>query len=312
MKITQVATVQGSMSTMQDQATEIATQMKETKARCESLEEDLADANRLLQERSREADTMRRLLNEAESRNEARFRDVKAKMDSAFEERDKAEEEIATIGRSRAKEIEELRNRIREAERVLKKAEEAKEVTERERKEYQSGKQAAESKLEPVMRELEETKKANEQMRDALDKTERQMQTVEQRGVGARRELEELRARYEKLFKSHKALQDEHRNQSLRGRPATSTLNRTSIDSVRSSATRVMSPTGAANGASNTIALTGTGGPHHVNADYLKNVILQFLEKDKKMQMQLIPVLSHLLKFNGEDVSKWEAAVNAR
>ncbi|RPB23125.1 hypothetical protein L211DRAFT_298054 [Terfezia boudieri ATCC MYA-4762] len=73
-----------------------------------------------------------------------------------------------------------------------------------------------------------------------------------------------------------------------------------------------MSPTGAANGASNTIALTGTGGPHHVNADYLKNVILQFLEKDKKMQMQLIPVLSHLLKFNGEDVSKWEAAVNAR
>ena len=56
-----------------------------------------------------------------------------------------------------------------------------------------------------------------------------------------------------------------------------------------------MSPTGA----SNTIALTGVGGPHHVNADYLKNVILQFLEKDKKMQMQLIPVLSQLLKFNG-------------
>jgi len=56
-----------------------------------------------------------------------------------------------------------------------------------------------------------------------------------------------------------------------------------------------MSPTGA----SSTIALTGTGGPHHVNADYLKNVILQFLEKDKKMQMQLIPVLSQLLKFNG-------------
>ena len=36
-----------------------------------------------------------------------------------------------------------------------------------------------------------------------------------------------------------------------------------------------------------------------MNADYLKNVILQFLEKDKKMQLQLIPVLSQLLKFNG-------------
>lgn len=204
LKIAVVASAQSSMSTMRDQASELATQMKETKARCESLEEDLAEANRLLQERSREADTMRRLLNEAESRSEARIRDMKQKMETAFEERDKAEEEVATIGRSRAKEIEELRNRVREAERLLKKVEEAKEITEKERKEYQSGKQKAESALESLTQELDDTKKANEQMRDTLDETERQMKAVEQRGMQTRKEAEDLRAKYEKLTKSHK------------------------------------------------------------------------------------------------------------
>lgn len=82
----------------------------------------------------------------------------------------------------------------------------------------------------------------------------------------------------------------------------------------------MMSPTGGSgsNGTSNTIALTGAGSPHHVNADYLKNVMLQFLEKDKKMQIQLIPVLSQLLKFSGyvlqsnlvNDVCMWERMAN--
>lgn len=60
------------------------------------------------------------------------------------------------------------------------------------------------------------------------------------------------------------------------------------------------SPTGAGtiNG-NNTLALTGPGGPHHVNGDYFKNIMLQFLNtKEKRIQLQLIPVLSQLLKFN--------------
>ena len=41
---------------------------------------------------------------------------------------------------------------------------------------------------------------------------------------------------------------------------------------------------------------TGTGG---VDTNYLKNVLLQFMEqKDKKHQMQLVPVLGMLLHFD--------------
>ena len=46
---------------------------------------------------------------------------------------------------------------------------------------------------------------------------------------------------------------------------------------------------------------------------YLKNVLLQFLEqKDKKHQMQLIPVLGMLLHFDRKDEQKWMSAITAR
>lgn len=47
-----------------------------------------------------------------------------------------------------------------------------------------------------------------------------------------------------------------------------------------------------------------------VNMDYLKNVLLQFLElRDKKMQQQLVPVLGMLLKLNKVDEQKLATAV---
>jgi GRIP domain len=47
--------------------------------------------------------------------------------------------------------------------------------------------------------------------------------------------------------------------------------------------------------------------------DYLKNVLLQFLEqKDKKTQLQLVPVLGMLLKFDKKDEQKWMAVVSAK
>lgn len=53
-------------------------------------------------------------------------------------------------------------------------------------------------------------------------------------------------------------------------------------------------------------------GDQAVNTDYLKNVFLQLLEqKEKRTQMQLVPVLGMLLKFDRRDEQKWTAAVAA-
>jgi hypothetical protein len=46
---------------------------------------------------------------------------------------------------------------------------------------------------------------------------------------------------------------------------------------------------------------------------YLKNVMLQFLEKrDKQTKMQLLPVLGMILHFDRTDEQKWIAAITAK
>lgn len=59
------------------------------------------------------------------------------------------------------------------------------------------------------------------------------------------------------------------------------------------------------------------GGDNNANAPldyvYLKNVLLQFLEqRDKKHQMQLVPVLALLLHFDKKDEQKWMAAITTK
>ena len=79
---------------------------------------------------------------------------------------------------------------------------------------------------------------------------------------------------------------------------AESHSSRTSIDS----APRLASPAPPPNRASSGNRINGVNGQPStgkVDPAYLKNVLLQFLEqKDKKYQMQLLPVLSKLLSFD--------------
>ena len=86
---------------------------------------------------------------------------------------------------------------------------------------------------------------------------------------------------------------------------------RSSLDSDPSRS-KAISP--APKGASTpTTGTEGSATPDHMSTDYLKNVLLQFLEqKDKKHQMQLIPVLGMLLHFDRKDEQKWMAAITAR
>jgi len=81
---------------------------------------------------------------------------------------------------------------------------------------------------------------------------------------------------------------------------------RSSIDS-----TRIQSP--ASRSRQPSLAPTGDGSKRDIDYVYLKNVLLQFLEqKDKKHQMQLVPVLGMLLHFDRSDEQKWMSAITAK
>ncbi|MCJ1401084.1 hypothetical protein MMC11_004296 [Xylographa trunciseda] len=315
-KTAQYASAETLMSSMRDQTSEMAVQTKEARERCESLEEELADAHRLLSERSREGETMRRLLGEVEGRADSRVREMKERMDNAIEERDRAEDEASTAGRRRVRELEELRNKLREVERNLNRAEEDKEELEVAQRDWKRRREELELQSEQSVRESEDVKKAMNELREALDESERQARELEKQKVELRHSVEETQLRLDRLQKSNKTMSDELRSlQATKSKPMDSQVQspRSSSDTPPSRAL-VGSPISKNRTSSTTLHDSLDSQPvTAMDYVYLKNVLLQFLEqKDKKHQMQLIPVLGMLLHFDRKDEQKWMAAVTTK
>ena len=204
LKTAQYASAESLMSSMRDQTSEMALQTKEARERCEGLEEEVAEAHRLLAERSREGETMRRLLAEVEGRTDSRIREMKERVEVAIEERDRAEDEASTVGRRRARELEEVRNKLKDVERTLKRSEEDREELDKAQRDWKKRREELEQKLEDSVREAEEVRKAMVELRDALDESERQARDLEKQKSELRKSVGETQHRLEKLQKANK------------------------------------------------------------------------------------------------------------
>ena len=204
LKTAQYASSQSLMSSMRDQTSELAMQSKEARERCESLDEEVADAHRLLNERSREGETMRRLLADVESRADSRIREMRERMDTAIEERDRAEDDANTSGRRRARELEELRTKIRDLERSLKRAEDDRDELNAAQKDWKRRRDDLDGRVDMSTKEVEEVRGAMAELRDALDESERQARDLEKQKAELRRSVEETQLRLERLQKSNK------------------------------------------------------------------------------------------------------------
>lgn len=208
LKTAQHASAQSLMGSMRDQTSEMAMQMKEARERCEGLEEEVTDAHRLLSERSREGETMRRLLADVEGRADSRIREMKERMDTAIEERDRAEDDASAAGRRRARELEDLRNKIREAEKGLKRAEEDREELEIAQRDWKRRREELEQRSEQSAQEAEEVRLAMGELRDALDESEKQARDLEKQKADLRRTVEDTQQRLEKIQKANKVCLD--------------------------------------------------------------------------------------------------------
>ena len=204
LKTAQYASAQSLMASMRDQTAEMAMQMKEARERCESLDEEVADAHRLLSERSREGEMMRRLLADVEGRADARIREMKDRMDTAIEERDRAEDEASTASRRRARELEDLRNRYRDIERNLKRVEEDKVELELSQKDWKRRREELEHRAGQMTREVDDVRKAMSELRDVLDESEKQARDLEKQKAELRMSVEDTQHRLEKMQKSNK------------------------------------------------------------------------------------------------------------
>jgi len=276
-------------------------QVKEARERCESLEEEVGDAHRLLSERTREGEIMRRLLADVEGRAESKVRDFKERLEAAIEERDRAEDEASIVGRRRAREIEELKVKAREVERALRRAEEDRDELQHAQKDWKRRREEMEAEAERSRQELADVRHAMAQLRDALDESEKQARELEKENSELRRAVEETQQRIEKLRKSNKSLSDDIKAfQSAKRRDLDSgdPSERSSLDS--GTHRNRVSPVPKARNATLARGEAPTAlGANTIDYVYLKNVLLQFLEqKDKNYQKQLIPVLGMLLHFD--------------
>ncbi|TVY45745.1 Golgin [Lachnellula occidentalis] len=280
---------QGLLGSMRDQSAEMAMQLKEAKDQSESLEEELSEVQRLLSERTRDGETMRRLLADIDDRADAKVREMRERMEAAIEERDRAEDEASTNGRRRAREVDELKTKIRNFERELKIATDDRDELQQSEKEWKRRRDELEGVSDKAAQEVGDIRSAMGELRDALDGSEKQVRDAEKQRADLRRILEEANQRYEKLQRDFKALQLKSSRMDM--------SSRSSIDSGRGG-----SPiNGAAQGAK-------------VDYVYLKTILLQFLEqKDKKRQGDLVKtVLGQLLHFDKKDQDKWIAAISAK
>ncbi|EEH03521.1 viral A-type inclusion protein repeat protein [Histoplasma capsulatum G186AR] len=317
LKTAQHASAQSLMNSMRDQASEMAMQVKEARERCVSLEEEVADAHRLFSERTRECETMRRLLSDIEMRTDAKVREFKERLEAAIEERDQAEDEASLAGRKRTREIEELRTRTRDMERTLRRVEQDKEELEYAQKEWKRRQGELEVETERSKRDLSDVHATMTHLRDTLDEGERQIRELEKENAELRRSIEATNRRLDKLRKSNRTLTEDGKVSKASKRYGFESSNTGSSRSPRSSldsdmqqprSSGLVSP--HSQGRSATLQGSDVGGVDYV---YLKNVLLQFLEqRDKNYQKQLIPVLGMLLQFDSSDEQKWMSAISSR
>lgn len=295
-KSAQQANVQSTMDSMQEQTRELATRKKEAEEHNESLKEELADAQRLLSERGREGETMRRLLADVEGRAEVKVREMREQMDIAMQERDRAEDEASTVGRRKARELEDLKVKLRAAEAEVSRATEAKNDAERREKDFRARQDDTARHLEKAQQEAEETRTAIAQLTDSLDDSERRRREVERENAEVLKTIQEKEAKLDKLQKSHKTMVEDLRI-------ARTKQSSNSVQSSRSSrdSARVMSP--GPNG-------SPAGDP---DLKYLREVLLTFMKlSEKKHQLQYVPVLKQLLHFDDKTEQQWMAAISSR
>lgn len=295
----------------QDQQREMAAQVKEHKDRADGLEEELADVHRLLSERGREGETMRRLIEDVKNERDRKVRDMQEERDRAMEERDRADDEASTIGRRKAREIQELKTKLVEAEKDASNAKDAREDAERRERDFRSLREDLERRAAKAEEDLTQRREAMAQIQETLDESQRQYAAVEKERSDLQRSLEERQTRLEKVQKSSKALAEEVsalKTSKARGSsgPVANSA-RTSVDS----SSRVTSPV-PRNGIPQASAL----GDDMVNRAVIRSTLLNFMQqKDKRVQMSMVGPggpLAKMLGFGPQDEQSWMAAVSTR
>ncbi|QRV91129.1 vesicle-mediated transport [Ceratobasidium sp. AG-Ba] len=316
---------QSHLQTVQNQASELQYQLKEAEERNALLVDELDElrnGSRLSTHSPTPGPEVARLLSEAEGRFESRLSEMRTRLRAAEKERNEAEDDWNKTLADRGKEIEKLRFSLRQAEdkwlesgRVGKGMDEKVAALETNLKELSAQRDAWGMERLSM---ADEVKKAQ----DSLNALQSEHSEVLGRISSLETQLEESKNRETYLKTSNKTLRDELRKvQSSaalleRQRPAgvgfwSGGNQATPAGNSSRSGNGVTSPLQSPRPGSPTISEAGSTSvkqEEEVNLEYIRNVILQFLEH-KEMRPNLVRVLSTILRFTPQETRRLAAKV---
>ncbi|GAA5877488.1 hypothetical protein JCM16303_003352 [Sporobolomyces ruberrimus] len=308
---------------LRGRTSELEYEIQEAKDRIAALVDELEEVKRSRRETNRDDSNARKLLAETEARYELRIRELEARSKQLEKDRHETEEEMGRNMQDRLKEVERMRAAL--AQKDLDYAESVQNSQKREAKitEAEKAKTDLEKRLKNVEEMLKSVKDDADKAINAEIAVREELGDRVQRAAELEARLEEVQTKESTLRSNNKTLREELRklqsgvllsekqrnpgvgyfssfNSSSNGNP-------TSPNAVTPlhGPGQVISP--AASVSSLASAATGAGGlsgnarangsaDEALNFEYMRNVILQFLEKPE-MRPHLISVLGVILHF---------------
>ncbi|GAA5932745.1 uncharacterized protein JCM15063_002191 [Sporobolomyces koalae] len=310
-------------SVLKGRSGEIEYELQEAKDRIAALVDELDEAKRSKRETNRDDSNARKLLAETETRHEARIRDLESRAKQLEKDRQETEEEMGRNMQDRLKEVERMRAAL--AQKDLDYAESVQSSQKQEAKIADAEK--AKANLEKRLKNLEELLKSVKEDADKAASAEiavrEELSDRMQRSAELEARLEDVQTKESTLRSNNKTLREELRklqsgvllsekqrhpgvgyfssfassgngsNNNNAGTPEAAMTPSSvaispsaSVSSLASGATGGLVGNARANGSAD----------EALNFEYLRNVILQFLEKPE-MRPHLIAVLGVILHF---------------
>ncbi|KAJ7070960.1 hypothetical protein C8F01DRAFT_1108511 [Mycena amicta] len=307
----EVESAQSHLESLQSQITELQYQLRESEERFALLNDDISEAHREQAIRSREpsssSEDVSQLLAAAQAKYEVKLADVKKNLSVIEKERNESEAQWSRKLREKVRENEELKQALGSTAQSRQFDEGLVEELKREitgLKEQLRVYQVEISELREhsaSLADVEISNKAQETQTNAkINALEQLLEEAKSREAQLRANSKTLREELRKV-QSSAALLERQRNPGVgywTQRPADPPEVRTSISSSSSADSRVESP----------IPPSPSNQEEEVNLEYLRNVILQFLEH-KEMRPNLVKVLSIILHFTPQETRRLIAKV---
>ncbi|GAA5910969.1 uncharacterized protein JCM6883_000664 [Sporobolomyces salmoneus] len=322
-KTEEIEATKADEETLRGRTTELEYELQEAKDRIAALADELDEVKRSKRETNRDDSNARKLLAETEARYESRIRELESRSTQLEKDRRETEEEMGRNMQDRLKEVERMRAAL--AQKDLDYAESVQNSQKRDAKIIEAEK--AKSELEKRLQNLEEMLKSVKQDADRSINAEiavrEELGDRVQRAAELEARLPEVQAKESTLRSNNKTLREELRklqsgvllsekqrhpgvgyfssfassSSPANGQPGSpEAVPSTTTSQVISPSASVSSLASAATGGLGGTARANGSADEALNFEYLRNVILQFLEKPE-MRPHLISVLGVILHF---------------